>query len=137
MDTGLTGSFRPAHSVNATVAPKPAEAVTPQARTDLPHGKAIAAPSQTTRVLQDKKRGKDHDSERRHRREPDPTGGPAAEEIDFHTDQAANAYVNAYANGYISNDPAPQGRPGTDIRAYHEKLAGEKKPIRHRVEKLA
>lgn len=138
MDAGFTGLARPLQPVTATVAPKAAEAVQPQARNELPENKTVTPPVESAAVRLDKKRVRDEerDKDRKRDRDADHKQGED-EDVASMADQAATAFVNACAGGYISDPQTPPGDRDTNMRAYYEKLAGEKKPLRHRVEKLA
>lgn len=136
MDAGFTGFARPPQSVTATVAPKAAEAVLPHARNELPESKTVTPPVESAAVRLDKKRVRDEDRDRERKRNPEEQQADEDETASL-ADQAATAFVNACAGGYISDEKPPSGRPDANMRAYYEKLAGEKKPLRHRVEKLA
>lgn len=138
MDAGFTGSARPPQPITATVAPKAAEAVTPQARNELPENKTVTPPVESAAVRLDKKRVRDEEREKDRKRNRDGDQQQSEEEdVASMADQAATAFVNACAGGYISDAQTPAGRPDAKMRAYYEKLAGEKRPLRHRVEKLA
>lgn len=136
MDAGFTGSARPPQTITATVAPKAAEAVTPHAKNELPETKTVTPPVESAAVRLDKKRVRDEERDKDRKRNRDQQQ-PEEDEAASLADQAATAYVNACAGGYISDAKTPPGRPDAHMRAYYEKLAGEKKPLRHRVEKLA
>lgn len=129
---------RPPQPVTATVAPKAAEAVTPQARTDLPETKTVAPLVEGTAVRHDKKRVREDDRDKdRQRKQSSPEQDSEADEHASLSDQAASAFINAATKGYVSSGASTQKRSSASMRAYHEKLAGEKKPVQHRVEKLA
>ena len=129
---------RPAQPVTATVAPKAAEAVTPQARTELPETKTVAPLAEGTAVRLDKKRVREDDRDKdRKRKQSSPEEDTDTDAHASLSDQAASAFINAATKGYVSSGTVSQKQSSTSMRAYHEKLAGEKKPARHRVEKLA
>ncbi len=124
-----------------TVAPKAAEIVAPQARTDLPESKTVMPPAEVTEAhLREKRVRNEEDLPDRQRRNPQDTDDGAAEdrpeEASEHTDSLLRVSTQTLLSvGQQSEAIGTSPRPA-DMRAYHEKLGTEPAPVRPRVEKV-
>ncbi|MEM1048923.1 MAG: hypothetical protein AAGL24_22415 [Pseudomonadota bacterium] len=124
-----------------TVAPKAAEIVAPQARTDLPESKTVMPPPEVTEAhLREKRVREDEDLPDRQRRNQQDSGNGGEADVPEESAEQTDSLLRVSTQTLLSvgqqTDTASSAPTPSDMRAYHEKLGTESSPVRPRVEKV-
>lgn len=124
-----------------TVAPKAAEIVAPQARTDLPESKTVMPPPEVTEAhLREKRVREDDDLPDRRRRNGQEPGEEAADDRPEESAEQTDSLLRVSTQTLLSvgqqTGPASPAPTPSDMRAYHEKLGTDPGPAKPRVEKV-